>query len=162
VTFSPTELTEIVRAMAQLDQAGDGWINLIPTIARDDERSTSLSFYTLLSGGGSKITMGTWTPPSSDRSKHPEPRLGITHLTGRRAVAELQALSVPVPGGWFVEQDHRRRGIVMRVPPGEPHEQVLAWALRAVRALSPPSQAFVGWRADIYLPISSRADTSHR
>ncbi|HUZ19542.1 MAG TPA: hypothetical protein VMU75_03105 [Acidimicrobiales bacterium] len=140
--------------MTRLAGAGDGWINLIPKIADDDEKPTSLGFFTMFGGGGSGVTMCTWVPGSPDQRGHNQPSLGITHVTGHRAAGELQALGVPIPKTWLVEQDHPRRGLVLRVPPDEPHEQVLAWALRAVGALSVP-RPIRGWRAEIHLPATS-------
>ncbi len=152
--FSADELTQIVACMARLAGAGDGWINLIPKITDDDERPTSLGFFTLFGGGGTGVTMCTWVPGSHDQRGRNQPSLGITHVTGHRVVAELQSLAVPIPETWLVEQDHPRRGLVLRVPSDEPHEQVLAWALRAVGALRTP-RPIRGWRADIYLPATS-------
>jgi hypothetical protein len=150
VEFRIDDLTQLVVFMAQLSHAGDGWINLIPRANDEDDPPTSLRFYTLFSGGSPGMTMGTWIPEGRNRRGVVLASLGITHVTGRRAVAELQSLSVPIPKRWFVEQDHRRRGLVLRIPPNEADEKVLEWALRAVTALSgaPVSK----WRGDIYLP----------
>jgi len=153
VEFSAEEPTQIVACMEQLADAGDGWINLLPKIPSDDERPTSLGFLTLVGGGALGFTMCTWIPARHDDRRHKYSSLGVTHLTGRRAAAELRSSAVPIPATWFVEQDHRRRGLVLRVPPDEPHELVLAWALRAADALSPPRPDRT-WRADIYLPAN--------
>ena len=152
--FSIDELTQIVAYMARLTGAEDGWINLIPRIIEEDERPTSLGFFTLLGGGAIGVTMCTWIPGSHNRRGLIRPSLGITHVTGHRVFAELHSLAVPIPETWLVEQDHPRRGLVLRVPSNEPHEQVLVWALRAVGALSTP-RLIKGWRADIYLPSSA-------
>ncbi|MGO8725072.1 MAG: hypothetical protein ACLQRM_20430 [Acidimicrobiales bacterium] len=152
--FGIDEVTQVVAYMARLASAKDGWINLIPGITNDDEMTTSLGFLTLVGGGGIGFTMCTWVPGSLNRRGLVQPRLGITHVTRRRAVAELYSLGVPVPESWLVEQDHPRRGLVLRMPSEESHEHVLAWALRAVGALSTPSPAR-RWRADIYLPVTS-------
>jgi hypothetical protein len=154
VVFNANDLTRIVTGMARLSGAGDGWINLIPSIAENDERPTSLGFFTLLGGGSIGVTMCTWIPGGHDRRGPTRPSLGITHVTARRAVAQLQSLAVPVPETWVVEQDHPRRGLVLRLPSDEPYEQVLVWALRAVGALSAPRPTR-GWQADIYLPAAS-------
>ncbi len=153
VAFSVDELTQIVACMERLAGAEDGWVNLIPRIADNDERPTSLGFFTLFGGGTIGVTMCTWIPGSHNRRGYIKPSLGITHVTGRRVFAELHSLAVPIPETWFVEQDHPRRGLVLRVPSEEPHEQVLVWALRAVEALS--TRRLGRWRADIYLPVTS-------
>lgn len=152
--FSSEDVTRIVPYMARLSEAEDGWINLVPNVTRDDERPTSLRFLTLLSGGATGDTMGTWVPRSHNRHGPVPPSVGITHTTGHRVFAELNSLDLPVPRGWFVEQDHPRRGLVLRVPFEVPHEQVLSWSLRAVDALG-GSRRIMRWRADLYLPIDS-------
>ncbi len=98
--------------------------------------------------------MCTWIPGKKDHNSPTQASLGITHVTGHRAVAELATRSTAVPRPWVVEQDHPFRGLVVRISPGESNEQVLAWALRAVRALGTP-RPIRGWRADVYLPLSS-------
>ncbi len=154
--FGADEPAYIVACMDRLAGAGDGWINLIPRIADDDndERPTSLGFFTLVGGGSTGVTMCTWIPVSRHHRGRIESSLGITHVTGHRAFAELHSLGVPIPATWLVEQDHPRRGLVLRVPSDEPHEQVLVWALRAVGSLTAP-RLIRRWRADIYLPVTS-------
>jgi hypothetical protein len=154
VEFSGDKAAQIVAWMERLADAGDGWINVIPELNEDDERPTSLGFFTLFGGGGLGVTMCTWIPAAPDDHGGTHSSLGITHLTGQRAFARLTSLGVPVPGPWIVEQDHPRRGLVIRVPADEPHGEVLMWAMRAAAALSAPLR-IRGWRADIYLPTPS-------
>ena len=148
------DLTPVVAYMVQLSGAGDGWINLMPRITEDDERPTSLGFLTLFGGGSIGITMCTWIPGSDGRRVRIEPSLGITQVTGRRAIFRLRSLGVPIPDAWRVEQDHPRRGLILRLPSDEAHDHVLVWALRAVSALSAP-RLVRGWQADIYLSATS-------
>lgn len=153
VHFSADDPAQIVACMARLTAAEDGWINLIPKVDENDERPTSLRFLTLISGGAMGLTMCTWIPGGHNRRGPIGPSLGITHLTGHRVFGELRARAVAVPGSWFVEQDHPRRGLVLRVPADEPHEHVLAWAIKAVDALS-DGRITTRWRADVYLPLT--------
>ena len=154
VAFTDDELTQIVACMARLGSAEDGWINLIPRINDEDDRPTSLGFFTLFSGGSTGATMCTWVPGSHNRRGLVQASLGITHVTGHRVFAELQSLAVAIPKTWIVDQDHPRRGLVLRLPSDEPNEQVLKWALRAVGALS-TAGPIRRWRADVYLPAVS-------
>jgi hypothetical protein len=151
VDFSVSQTDEVVSRMDRLATAGDGWINVIPKVGDEDERPTTLGFFTLLSGGSSGTTMCTWVPGSLERRGHGQPTLGIAHLQGRRVVSVLRSSSVVVPEGWFVEQDHPRRGLVVRVPSDASHAESLAWALRALGALG--VRPVRGWRADVYLPM---------
>ncbi|MGA2530092.1 MAG: hypothetical protein ABSG36_13140 [Acidimicrobiales bacterium] len=154
VEFTVDGVATIVQWMARLAAATDGWINLVPKVAENEDRPTSLGFLTLLGGGSAGVTMCTWIPRSYNRRGSVLASVGITQVTGRRAVAQLFSLGVPIPETWFVEQDHPRRGLVLRLPENEPHEGVLEWSLRAVSALCVPQPART-WRADIYLPITS-------
>jgi hypothetical protein len=153
VEFTVEDPAQVVAHMARLADAEDGWINAVPKINDNDEKPTSLGFFTLLSGGGSSVTMCTWVPGSHGRHGLTRPSLGIAHGTGHRVFAELHSLAVPIPENWFVEQDHPRRGLVLRVPPDEAHAQVLLWALRAVIALMAP-RPIRRWRADVHLPAA--------
>ncbi len=153
VVFRVDELEKVVACMARLSSAEDGWINLIPRINNDDERPTSLRFFTLFSGGATGDTMCTWIPGSHNRRGVVQPSLGIAHVTGHRVFAGLHSLGVPIPPTWIVDQDHPRRGLVLRVPSDEPDEQVLTWALAAAGALI--ERPMRGWRADVYLPVNS-------
>jgi hypothetical protein len=140
--------------MERLAAAADGWINLAPRFTDDDDeddRPTSIGFLTLVGGGSLGVTMSTWIPEITNRRRRVQPSLGIAHVTGHRAIAQLVALAVPVPDTWRVEQDHPRRGLVLRLPSDESNEHVLVWALRAVGALSAP-RPIRDWRADVYLP----------
>ncbi len=153
LAFRADEPAQIIEYMKRLADAGDGWINLLPNVSSDDERPTSLGFLTLVGGGALGVTMCTWIPASHNDRRRTHSSLGIAHLTAHRAAAQLASSAVPIPATWFVEQDHRRRGLVMRVPSDEPHGQVLEWALRAADALSPPRPERT-WRADVYLPAA--------
>ena len=145
------ELGDVLGSMARLAAAGEGWINLVPELSGEQERPTSLRFATLFGGGNPGITMCTWVPGRRERHGDKPSTLGIAHVTGRRAVSQLAVSGVAVPSTWFVEQDHLRRGLVVRLPPDAPNEEVLSWSLRAVRVLSEPRKVG-GWRAEVYLP----------
>jgi hypothetical protein len=152
VDFRADDGAAIAARMAHLAGAGDGWINFRPKLNDRDQAPTPLRFMTLFSGGGTGVTMCTWIPGSHDRGEPNPARLGISHLVGRRVARGLATLDLAVPASWFVEQDHPRRGLVVRIPYDEPNEQVLDWAIRVVRALSAPPTPDA-WRADVYLPI---------
>jgi hypothetical protein len=151
IDFSVDELTTVIASMEGLAVAGDGWINLLPKINDDDERPPPLGFYALFSGGGTSVTVCTWVPANREHRGRNQPSIGITHATGRRVVAQLGSLGLPVPATWFVEQDHPRRGLVIRVPADAPNEEVLTWVLRATEVLR-AAGPIRGWWADIYLP----------
>ncbi|MGH9092917.1 MAG: hypothetical protein ACRDZR_16295, partial [Acidimicrobiales bacterium] len=78
--------------------------------------------------------------------------LGIMHQRGRRAVAQLEAVGIPLPEGWRVRQDHNRRGLIVLPPEWAPHAEVLAWALRAGAALA-AAPLTGSWQARVYEPL---------
>ncbi|MGA8296374.1 MAG: hypothetical protein WB770_04970 [Acidimicrobiales bacterium] len=144
--------------MAQLSRAGDGWINLIPH-TNEEEKPTSLGFLTLFGGGSTGVAMCTWVPAVLEPSGRNRVRLGISHVSGLRAVSQLRSLGTPVPENWAVEQDHPLRGLVLQLPSEEANERVLEWALGAARALNSISSA-LEWRAEIYFPSGVGNDLS--
>lgn len=150
LNFTVERLDSVVAYMDRLVDAGDGWVNLVPVADGHDERPTSLRFMTLLSGGGSGTTMITWVPGRPDRRAAGQ-SLGISHVTGRRAVATLAAAEVSLPETWRIEQDHPKRGLIVRPPADEVTALVVKWALGAVGVLVSPAR-FASWRADVYLP----------
>ena len=155
--FGADDPARVVAAMTRIASARDGWVNLLPILAGDDpeadeDRPTSLRFWTLLSGGGPGLTMGTWVPAAPGQRGRERPSLGLSHRAGRRALGELGARAVVVPEGWVVEQDHPRRGLVLRPSADVPHEAVLAFALRALASLAPAQ--IRAWRADVHPPAA--------
>lgn len=152
VEFEGEAPATVVHYMTLLDASRDGWINIVPKHADDeDEPPTTLSFSQLVSGGGSSLTMCTWVPCRDDRPGHDHHELGITHNSGQRAGARLAAASLAVPGNWFIAQDHPRRGLVVHIPRAVPHDTVLTWGLRATALLSHNAQGG-RWLAEIHLP----------
>jgi len=129
--FLPGDLSPVLTRMADLAERREGWINLEP-IVEDPEDDTP-------------VPLCTWSPGEQKRRRATPPVVGIQHHV-RRKVAEV----VAVPDGWFVVQDHGRRGLVVRVPADAPHEQVLRWLLSAAETLCPVP---VGrWAAQVYGP----------
>lgn len=149
--FSADDPSEILNYMDLLSDTRDGWINLTPATDSKEGRA-SLGFLALFGGGSSGMTMCTWIPEPEDPHGGRQVSLGITHTTGRRVRTQLSSLAIPAH--WEVKQDHPQRGLVLHVPDDEPNERVLSWALRVLRALSPPADLTI-WRADVYLPADS-------
>ncbi|MGP8163363.1 MAG: hypothetical protein ACLQAN_06260 [Acidimicrobiales bacterium] len=150
--FVPDSSAMIVACMRQLADARDGWINLLPAVV-DDEHGPAVptGLSALFGGGNPGVTMCTWVPAGQDRRGRDPTRLGIMHACGRLAAARLRSQDIAIPEGWFVEQDHPHRGLVLRVPSDASHETVLDWALRAGKALC--NVRLTGkWRAEVHFP----------
>jgi hypothetical protein len=153
LAFDPGAPEPVLAFMLRLSAAGEGWVNFIPR-PLEDGRSTRLRALTLFSGDASGVTMGTWVPARLDERTVVNASLGLTHATGRRALAQLRDASLELPAGWIVAQDHPRRGLVITLPVGVAHEVIVTWAVRAVHVLSPGTR--IGpWRAEVHLPLDS-------
>jgi hypothetical protein len=157
VEFTSDDLSTVVARMAALSQVLDGWINFQPAVDVDDLPPPRTGLGGLLSGRGPDVPLATWTPGASRRRRGADaepvlvepPSVGLQHGSGPAAVVRLQAADHPVPDGWVVMQDHAKRGLVVAVPPAVPHEDVLAWLLRAAAILSTvPLDR--DWRAAVY------------
>ena len=96
------------------------------------------------------MPLATWTAPTAPRRGRGEPAMiGLQHGAGRRIKPVLADMGHPVPDGWRVVQDYVRKGLVVSVPPGVAHADVVEWLLAAARIVS--SVPLVGtWRASIY------------
>ncbi|MGH9171803.1 MAG: hypothetical protein ACRD0Z_13185 [Acidimicrobiales bacterium] len=151
MAFTPDDLEPVVSAMKRLAAAQDGWINLLPTDEDLEVGTPRLGFFALFGGGSNGVMMCTWIPGGLEHHGDALPSLGITHNQGRHVFAEIQSGPAPIPDLWRVEQDHPRRGLIIRLPGDEPPEKVLAWAIRAVGVLR-NSTAPVKWVADVYMP----------
>ena len=158
--FTPDDVSAVVAHMARLSSVEDGWINLLPGVPEDDEsegpgRPSALS--AMFGSAQAPVTMGTWMP--ARRGRRPRAvTLGIVHPRGRRAVAQLAAMGIPLPAGWQVRQDHNRRGLIVLPSATTAHAEVLAWALAAGAALA-TAPLNGSWQARIYEPLPPRAAT---
>jgi hypothetical protein len=149
--FTPDEADRVTRYMAQLAEARHGWINFLPGIADEAElpeppRGAAGFFIQNTTPG---LVMCTWVPAGSDRRRRDPTRIGILHTAGR-ARPRLDSIGIHVPPGWFIEQDHPSRGLVVRLPT-EADGEVLGWLLKAGAALC--GVPMTGkWRAEVFVP----------
>ena len=135
IEFTPPGDDAVVAAMGELIEARHGWITLRPGIHPDDEPPPRTLFGAIFSGGGPPVPVCTWVAPEA-KQKPPHPEIGILHQAGPKAERRLRDAGVPVPDRWVVLSDHPRRGLVVAVHPEAPHDEVLAWLLRAAAALT--------------------------
>jgi hypothetical protein len=142
----PTELEE---AVAELDAAGAGWVNVGPDIDEDDLPPPSGGLGKLFGGRGPAVPHATWVAGAARRGGQRPSELGIEHGSGPKAVARLKEAGLDLPAGWLVRQDHVRRGLVLAVPPGTPAEEIVGFLLGAAARLA---QVPVGdrWLADVH------------
>ena len=150
VEFDPSRPGEIVAAMEAMSGAHEGWINFEPAVHVEDAPPPGGNFFSLFSGRGPAVPLGTWTPPSAPRRGRGEPAMvGLQHPAGGKAKPLLEKLGHPVPHGWPVTQDYVKKGMVVAVPPTAGHEDVVRWLLRAATLLS--TVPLTGqWRAVMY------------
>jgi hypothetical protein len=152
----PDGIERVVPFMDRLSAAHDGWINLMPGVPEHDggrppvRTGISAIFGTALPD----VTMCTWFPAPAQGRGVDEETLGILHPTGRFAARRLAGLEAPVPEGWRVTQDNARRGLLLKIPAGTPHQAIAEWAVLAGTVLCLEEMTGM-WRAVVYFPVSS-------
>ena len=136
--------------MDAMSGAHQGWINFQPAVHVEDAPPPDGGLFSIFSGRGPSVPLGTWTPASAPRRGRAEPAmLGLQHPAGGRARPLLEKLGHAVPEGWPVTQDHSRKGLVVALPPGAGHVEVVGWLLTAATLLS--TVPLTGeWRAAVY------------
>lgn len=136
--------------MAAMSEAGAGWVNFEPAVHVEDVPPEGSGTFSVFSGRGPVVPLGTWTPGTTTRRGRTEPAmLGLQHPAGSKARPRLTELGHQVPDGWFVVQDHVRKGLVVAVPADVGPEVALRWLLRAAALLS-TIPLTGGWRAAVY------------
>lgn len=148
--FDAADTSELVGHMEALTEAHEGWINLEPEVFADDVAQPDRGLFSIFAPPPPSIPLATWTPAPDSRRPQPA-KVGLQHPTGTRAKVQLADAGQPVPAGWVVLQDHARRGLVLAVPPGVRHADVVAWLLRAAALLS-VIPVTGRWRAAVYGP----------
>jgi hypothetical protein len=84
-----------------------------------------------------------------ERRGRVETTLGIQHGAGTRIAPHLRQAGVTAAPEWRVLQDHRRRGLVVEVPPDADTEVVLDWLMRAGQLLALVDTTGI-WAAELY------------
>jgi hypothetical protein len=146
--FAATDPSAVVERMSEL-AGGSGWLVLDAAVMSDDVPPAP-PFGGIFSGRGPVVPEVSWVPGEAGR-RRPEPlSVGIRHAAGPKAVRRLAEAGHPVPEGWRVVQDNPRRGLVIQLPPGADHAEVLRWLLDAAGVLT--TVPLTGnWRARIHL-----------
>jgi hypothetical protein len=147
IDFTVTAPDEVVETMGRLADGG-GWVILDPLVD-DEDVPPAPPFGGIFSGKGPAVPEVSWVPGEPGR-RRPEPlSAGIRHAGGPRAVGRLREAGHPVPDGWRVLQDNPRRGLVLELPEGTDHGQVLSWLLAAAGLLT--EVPLTGrWRATVH------------
>lgn len=151
IEFEPDAAGEVTSVMEEL-AGGGGWLTFDPAIDERFPAPEQSTFGRMVSGRGPAVPRGTWVPADTYR-RRPEPvSVGLSHGTGPHAVERLAEKDIVVPDRWRVVSDHAKRGVVLWVPIDIAHDEVLAWTLRAGRALT--RIPLTGkWRAAIYRSV---------
>lgn len=136
--------------MEAMSEAHEGWINFEPAVDVDDVPPPDGGFFSLFSGRGPAVPLGTWTPAAALRRGRAEPAMvGLQHPAGAKARPLLERSGHPVPEGWLVTQDYAKKGMVVALPPTAAHGDVVRWLLAAATLLS--AVPLTGeWRAAVY------------
>ena len=155
IEFTPPDLEAVADFLRHLSDAGQGWVNLMPGVQLEEERTVAPSgLFGLFGNRQPPVTMCTLMPPRKDRQAIEGTTVGLLHPTGAKAVARLAEAGVILPSGWLVRQDHARRGLVVRTQPDAPGVDVIRWSVQAGTALC--REEMTGrWQAVVYLPQSA-------
>jgi hypothetical protein len=150
--FTPPDFERVTGYLHHLTEAGQGWINLLPGVNLDEERTTAPPGpFALFSNRPPPVTMCTVMPPKASRRATDGVTIGLLHPTGARAAARLREGGVALPEGWLVKQDHTRRGLLVLALHGASETAVITWALAAGTFLC--REEMTGqWQAVVYLP----------
>lgn len=132
---------------------GGGWINLGPALTEEQLAAlpSPSGLGAWVSGRGPVVPMGTWTPPRRGKRRRLA-QIGIAHGTGRNAMSRLEEAGARLPAGWTKRQDHAKHGIVVEVPDGAAHGDVVAWLIRVIDELSPIVSPDDRWIAEVHAP----------
>ncbi len=152
--FVPDSTELVLSWMSKLDEASDGWMNLLPGLTDGSTRaSTGLfgGFSALIGQPTTMSTMGTYLPPKRSSQPGVGASIGLLHPCGSHGMGQLSRAGLDTPPTWKVRQDHSRRGIVLELPPGTLHSDAAAWLIEACTLLC-RVQLTGSWQAVVYRP----------
>jgi hypothetical protein len=136
------------RVLAHMDAAcarRRGWMNLQPVPVREEDAATTTSIFS--GPSPPKLPLCTWKV--EERRGRVETTVGIQHGIGAKIAPHLRLAGVTAAPEWRVLQDHRRRGLVVQVPPDAEHGVVLDWLMRAGQLLALVDTTG-SWAAELY------------
>ncbi len=137
-SFSSRDTGGVVAEMVDFTAGADGrrWLNIVPD-ADENEIHTGSIFWRTFSSRGPVIPQLTWFPAHDAKNGREPHQVGVAHATGRDAVDRLSASGVHAPDHWKLFQDHQKRGILYAARDGSPMDEIVAYAVGALRELSP-------------------------
>lgn len=149
IPFAEAAPQPVVDRMAAQTDAGAGWINLLPEVEEDSDVPPSGGLLSFLSARGPSIPLATWSAGTPTKRGPGRPSIGLQHSGGPKALNRLAGMGLVLGPGWIKVQDHPRRGLVVTVPAGQDHDELLHWLLSAAHALS--AAPLTGdWVAEVY------------
>lgn len=122
--------------MQECTARGHGWINVQAEIEPDSLPAPPSLLVQIIRRNSPEAALGTWTPPLAGQANAPQ-NIGVQHRHGAKLIPLLDDFGVERPETWRRIQDSPRRGLVVAVPHDTPHDEVLSWLLRLVRAATP-------------------------
>ena len=150
LSFRRSDPAPLVEVVEDLSRLGRGWVNIAADLGDDHAANIANRPGGWFSARGPESPHSTYVPPRRKRNGKIEPaQLGIEHAAGPKAVRQLDAAGLTVPGGWLVRQDNPKRGLVLAVPAGSGSNELVEWLLAAAELLSrvPLGDA---WQAEVW------------
>lgn len=137
-SFTSVDVDGIADEMRSFAEGADGrrWMNIVPD-ADETEIHTGSIFWRMFSSRGPVIPQLTWVPAHQGKNGLEPTQVGIAHATGRQALGRLAERAVSVPAGFRPIQDHQKRGVIFVLEPHVDAPPVVAFAMGALRELSP-------------------------
>jgi hypothetical protein len=132
IEFDRDDRGAVLAHMRAVAARSRGWVNVQPMPVNEEDAESKTS---LFSGPAPpKLPLCTWA--IEQRRGRVEATIGVQHGFGDRVAPRLRERGVTAPEDWRVVQDHRRRGLVVSIPPDTDPEVALDWLVRAGEELA--------------------------
>ncbi len=147
IPVSAEDRDELVDAIARVAAAGDGWINVEPSVD-DDDRTEVPGIFAWFSARGPQVPVGTFVA-GTDRDPA---SVGLAHGSGRGAADRLVDAGVTAPGDWVARQDHAKHGLVWEIHPQRVDAPAVATLLTEGTVVLSTLPTTGGWVATVHEP----------
>jgi hypothetical protein len=138
VEFRENDLDQVLTELATLAERQAGWVNLAPDVDEGSDAKAGevkAGIFRVFSGVGPAVPHCTWVAPQP-KQRPPHAEIGLLHRSGPKVVRRLEEQGHAVPEGWVVLADHPKRGLVVAIPPGTTHREVLSWLIDAANVVT--------------------------
>ncbi len=129
-------MAEVYRHADAIAASRRGWINVRPEVDPDDQPREPGPIGGIFAFLGPAVPVGTWIPGKNGRHGIEPDSVGLLHPQGQQLAKRLDEMGLARPPGWRAVQDHPRKGLVFRAPPGGDVHALLDWLVSACGTLA--------------------------